>query len=51
MPDSEPPPPKERERDKIEKDVSKAVEDVKEFFMAEGEDDSPTSDSGAQPPG
>jgi hypothetical protein len=31
--------------------VSKAVEDVKEFFMAEGEDDSPTSDSGAQPPG
>ena len=31
--------------------ASNAVEDVIEFFEAEGDEDTPTSDSGTQPPG
>jgi hypothetical protein len=40
---------KQQPRDDDE--ASNAVEDVIEFFEAEGEADSPTSDSGTQPPG
>jgi hypothetical protein len=59
MPDTNPKERSERRRPQdedagtnaVEDAGTKAVEDVKDFFMAHGEDDSPTSDSGAQPPG
>jgi len=34
-----------------ENNAEKAVEDAIEFFEAEGEEDTPTSDSEAPPPG
>ncbi len=51
MPDTDPKKRTARRRPEHEDAGTKAVEDVKDFFMAHGEDDSPTSDSAAQPPG
>jgi hypothetical protein len=36
---------------KLQEEGEKAVDDVIEFFQENGEDDSPTSDADAPPPG
>jgi hypothetical protein len=41
----------DHKHDEVDDEASKAVDDVIEFFEAEGDEDSPTSDSGTQPPG
>jgi hypothetical protein len=43
--------PDKKHTHKAEGEAEKAVEDVIEFFEAGGDEDSPTSDSGTQPPG
>jgi hypothetical protein len=45
MPEPEP------HRHEVEDEATKAVDDVIEFFEAEGDDDSPTADSESPPPG
>ena len=43
--------PDEKHHDKVDDEAEDAVKDVIEFFEAKGDEDTPTSDSGSQPPG
>jgi hypothetical protein len=42
--------PDEKHHHKLEEEAEKAVEDIEKFFEAEGDEDTPTSDSDSPAP-